>query len=149
MAEVCLKFGISPRPAHFSVVRDLDLEFQAGQIVLLAGPSGVGKTSLLHELGRVIDSGRGRRRIRTCKSRTIDVGRVRIPVRRAITDAIASKAPLCDCLATMTACGLGEPRLWVRNYAELSDGERFRARLARAMGKATGSSGSVLLCDEF
>jgi len=149
MAEVCLRFGISPEAGSVCIVRDLKLALGAGQIVLLVGPSGVGKTSVLEHLSHLSRSaggggGDGRR-----WGRTVDVGRIRMPRGRAIVDLVASDAGLGESLAVMTSCGLGEPRLWVRQYSELSDGERFRARLARAIGKASVKSGSVLLCDEF
>ena len=147
MAEVCLRFGISPQASPLCIVRDLKLAVGAGQIVLLLGPSGVGKTSVLEHLSHLSRSagGFGGRRW----GRAVDVGRVRMPAGRAIVDMVASDAGLGESLAVMTSCGLGEPRLWVRQYSELSDGERFRARLARAIGKAGVKSGSVLLCDEF
>lgn len=50
----------------------------------------------------------------------------------------------------LTLCGLGEARLWVRRFSELSDGERFRARLARGVAlQARGGQVTPLLCDEF
>jgi ABC-type lipoprotein export system ATPase subunit/GNAT superfamily N-acetyltransferase len=149
MAEVCLRFGISPQAEPLCIVRDLKLAVGPGQIVLLVGPSGVGKTSVLEHLSRLSGSGGGDGVGGKGWRRAVDVGRVRMPGGRAIVDIVASDLGLGESLAVMTSCGLGEPRLWVRQYSELSDGERFRARLARAIGKAGVKSGSVLLCDEF
>jgi hypothetical protein len=45
---------------------------------------------------------------------------------------------------------MGEPDLWLRRFGELSDGERFRARLARAVALQTRvRSCAPLICDEF
>lgn len=64
-------------------------------------------------------------------------------------EQVAARGSLGRAISVLTACGLGEPRLWLRRPDELSDGERFRARLARAVGLAQRQSGAVLLVDEF
>ncbi len=169
--QVCLRFGISSRPEPFWIVRDLNLPVEGGKIVLLSGPSGSGKTAVLQELNRLGGAGRGPDRRSSVRSGSsagrsmkvstplVDVGRTRMPAGRAIVDLVACEAGLGRSLAILTACGIGEPRLWIRPYAELSEGEQVRARLARALGRAerasrTESSGNesgpaVLLCDEF
>lgn len=50
-----------------------------------------------------------------------------------VLDAVAPSRPLCEATAMLTAAGLGEPALWLRHFGTLSEGERFRARLARAI----------------
>jgi energy-coupling factor transporter ATP-binding protein EcfA2 len=65
-------------------------------------------------------------------------------------DAIAPGRPLDQAIEILTACGLGEPRLWVRQFADLADGEKFRAGLAQTIGEAMGAARPVpILCDEF
>jgi ABC-type branched-subunit amino acid transport system ATPase component/GNAT superfamily N-acetyltransferase len=169
--EVCLRFGISPRPEPFWVVRDLDVPAEASKIVLLLGASGAGKTAVLQELNRLGGAGRDpdrRKSVRsglsagrrvTAAESVVDVGRTRMPAGRAIVDLVAREAGLGRSLAILTTCGIGEPRLWIRPYAELSEGEQFRARLARALSQAERASHTkadanagrpvVLLCDEF
>ncbi|HUW84579.1 MAG TPA: hypothetical protein VMZ31_17490 [Phycisphaerae bacterium] len=169
--QVCLRFGISPRPEPFWIVRDLDLPAEGGKIVLLLGPSGSGKTAVLQELNRLGGAGRGPNRRSSVRlgssagrcitgtTRVADVGRTRMPAGRAIVDLVAREAGLGRSLAILTTCGIGEPRLWIRPYAELSEGEQFRARLARALSQAERASQAeananhpgpaVLLCDEF
>jgi hypothetical protein len=45
---------------------------------------------------------------------------------------------------------MGDAHLWVRPFAVLSDGEKFRARLARAIALHTRAGAAApLLCDEF
>jgi energy-coupling factor transporter ATP-binding protein EcfA2 len=75
---------------------------------------------------------------------------VTFPDNAAIIDRVASRAPLPDALSILTSCGLGEAHLWVRPFNTLSDGERFRARLARALALHGRSNGAApFLCDEF
>ncbi len=108
-----------------------------GQVVLLLGPSGSGKSSALSAIESQFAA--------ACM-----VGRIAFDPHEAIIDGVASTAPAAEAMSILTACGLGEPALWLRPFRALSEGERFRARLARAVGLvASESSGAPLLCDEF
>ena len=53
----------------------------------------------------------------------------------AIVDAIVD-GPIHRITHTLTCVGLGSPRTWVKPYAVLSNGEKFRCDLARALLKA-------------
>ncbi|MCG8405347.1 MAG: ATP-binding cassette domain-containing protein [Phycisphaerales bacterium] len=137
--DVCWNFGIPPREAPYVIADDLAVTLRPGSIILLTGPSGSGKTTILNAIAGKVE-------------RPIWVGRGRFPADRAIVDAVAPRKPLAVVLEILTACGLGEPRLWVRQFADLSDGERFRAGLARAVGNAIGHDDPrprTIFCDEF
>ena len=45
----------------------------------------------------------------------------------------ALRGPVEDRLATLAGCGLGEARLLLRTPGELSEGQRYRFRLAYAL----------------
>jgi hypothetical protein len=78
------------------------------------------------------------------------VNSVQFPLDVAILDAVAPTRPLDEALRLLTASGLGEPMLWIRRFGQLSEGERFRARLARAVWLHQRNGGmGPLLCDEF
>ncbi len=126
--ELCWDFGIPPREPPTVIADGLEIELRAGEIVLVTGPSGSGKSSVLAAIAEKIEG---------CEV----VGRARFQRGRAIVDAIAPGRPLGAALEILTACGLGEPRLWVRQYGDMSDGERFRAELARAIGRAMSGAG--------
>jgi ABC-type lipoprotein export system ATPase subunit len=135
--EICWNFGIPPREQPFVVVDQLSVTLGAGSIVLLFGPSGSGKSSVLRAIAEQAEG-------------TIRVGGGKFPTEKAIVDAIAPSAELGTALEILTACGLGEPRLWIRRFSDLSDGERFRASLARAVGASLcGDGDRPILCDEF
>lgn len=136
-AEVASAFGLAPPGPWHTVLERLRLELAPGRIIFLTGPSGSGKSSLLAEIER-------------CLPGACSIARLSFPPAAAIVDAVAPGAPLSDALSVLTACGLGEARLWLRRYEELSAGEQFRALLARAVGLRTRSRGNApLLCDEF
>ncbi|NOT00706.1 MAG: hypothetical protein HOP29_08770 [Phycisphaerales bacterium] len=127
--------AIDHAPAH--TLEPIDVQLGPGRIIFITGPSGSGKSTAL----RSIES--------RCPA-ALNVERVRFPEERSVVDGVCPGRPLTDALSTLSACGLSESPLWLRRPDELSDGQRFRARLARAVGliARTNSSGP-LLCDEF
>jgi ABC-type lipoprotein export system ATPase subunit len=136
-AEVRLAFGLPIASTRTKVLDPIDLPLGHGRIVLLLGPSGSGKSSALGVIERRIPG--------SCL-----VGGIVFPEEASILDHIAVGAPLEEALGILSTCALGEPRLWVRRFNELSDGERFRARLARAIGvHCAARTQAPLLCDEF
>ncbi len=137
VVETCLQFGLSPALPERVVVSELALTFPPGSVTLIVGPSGSGKSSLLAEITR---------RIPTSRS----VEHVRFPNDVAIVDGVAPAQPIEQAMRLLSGCSLGEPSLWIRRLSELSEGERFRARLARAISlHRRGGHRGPLLCDEF
>jgi len=137
LVEICLRFGIPMiEPAH-PHVPDLDLDLRPGTITLVTGPSGAGKSLLLAEIARRFPTAR-------------EVSRVPFPLDVAVVDAVAPTRAVDEAMSLLTACGLGEPMLWIRRFDRLSEGEQFRARLARAISLHERQSGAgPLLVDEF
>ncbi len=138
LTEVCLTFGIRPQAGAVPVATGIPIGARPGQVTAVVGPSGAGKSRLLETVATRCPNPRR-------------VSKTRFPRTRAVVDAVACRQPLEVALSVLTRCGLGEPRLWIRRYAELSEGERFRARLARAMSLQLRGQRRVgpLLCDEF
>jgi uncharacterized protein len=105
----------------------------AAGIVLITGASGSGKTTLLRRVeGDLRLLGRG----------VLRLERIGLP-RCAVVDCFGM--PLEETMGLLARAGLAEPRLWLRGPRELSEGERFRFRLARWMA----GPGRVLIADEF
>ena len=136
-ANVGIQFGLPLFSRDATVVESTRIRIGPGRIVLLVGPSGSGKTSALAQVERVCGGG--------CM-----VHRVVFPSRAAIIDRVAPWAELPEALGFMTVCGLGDANLWVRTFGALSDGEKFRARLARGVAQhSRGRAAGPLMCDEF
>jgi len=136
-AAVAFQFGISFDDENATIVEQTRIAIKPGEIVLLIGPSGSGKTSALRQIEQQFAGTR-------C------VQRVSFSGDAAIVDRIAPWASLSEALSILTACGLGEAPLWVRPFATLSDGEKFRAQLASAVAHhSRRESSAPLLCDEF
>lgn len=135
--EICWNYGIPPREAPYSVGEGITMAFRPGEITLFTGPSGCGKSTLLRSAADHVGD-------------SIWVSRGWPSNEKPVIDSIAHRRPLRDALEILTACGLGEPRLWIRRFSDLSDGERFRASLARAIGDAMACGApAVIFCDEF
>jgi ABC-type lipoprotein export system ATPase subunit len=135
--QVVLHFGLPRRVEAVEAVDPVRVRLGPGRIIAFVGPSGGGKTTALSLIESRFPGAH-------------NVQRVSFPRDRSVVDSVVAGGSLADALSVLSACALGEPRLWIRYYHELSDGEKFRARLARAVGlHARSPAAAPLLCDEF
>lgn len=105
--------------ANFNLDVNLPLESEPWQIGVVVGPSGSGKTSIGNALWG-----------------TDAVYKPTWPARKPIIDAIAPKGGFDDVTAALSSVGLGSVPTWLRPYSVLSNGEQFRANLARLITEA-------------
>lgn len=115
--------------ARFSLNVDLPLENEEWGLGLVVGPSGSGKTSI----GSAF-----------FKSQNIHDG-FNWPKGKPVIDAIGPKDDFNKVTAALTAVGLGSVPAWLRPYHVLSNGEKFRAELARIICDAPDQ----IVIDEF
>jgi len=112
-----------------------------GKIVLITGASGAGKTTLLRSI-------RKHNRTQPERRRWIDVPSLRLPNRAVVNCLLPLE--MRQTLARLSQVGLAEAELLLRRPARLSEGQRFRLRLAVALCIAQRSKRPCLLaCDEF
>jgi ABC-type ATPase with predicted acetyltransferase domain len=154
-------FGVDPADDPYqdecSAAPALDqLNLRPGQILLITGPSGAGKSTLLRRL-------RGHWRSRRGGACWIDLARIGLKRRRVIdlaTEALPRRAfkseefRIAAALEMLCRVGLGEVWTYLRFPSELSEGQRWRLRVALAVGRvmwrrAVGGRLVVLGCDEF
>lgn len=111
-----VKSLFNPEHGHiFTHVADMPIEQDEWKIGLIVGPSGSGKTSIGSEI-----FGNG---IYDLYAGWAD----NLP----IVDAIAPDGDLNSVTGALSAVGLGDVPAWLRPFRVLSNGEKFRAGLAR------------------
>ena len=114
---------------------------QDWQIGLVVGPSGSGKSTIAREcFGEQLDQGQS------------------WPTDRAVVDCFGN-LPMKQITGLLTAVGFSSPPSWIKPYRVLSQGERFRCDLARALSvgaplasdaaKDTSQERPVVAFDEF
>lgn len=143
LLRACAIFGLAPEelaaahtPPRFA--RALLGGLAGAERVLILGPSGAGKSTLLASLAAQ-HAAQGRRIVRPPE--------LRRGVR--VIDQMPGSAE--QVLGILAAAGLSEAGLLARTPAELSEGQRQRLRLARAMAmvERMRSRTAVLVIDEL
>jgi ABC-type thiamine transport system ATPase subunit len=95
---------------------DVPIEARPWQIGIIVGPSGAGKTSVARQMFGA----------------ALDVGYTWDP-KRSLVDSFPAAVSITDVTAALSSVGFSSPPAWVKPYHVLSNGEQFRARLARAL----------------
>ncbi len=132
--EIAESFGLVLGDKEFIVFDNLDLEMRPGDVVYITGQSGSGKSLLLRELAKQTAE-RGQT--------VINLDHVLIDPDKPLIDQIGSNTN--EALEYLSIAGLNDAYLFVRKPGELSDGQRYRFRLA----KAIETKSQVWVADEF
>lgn len=130
--EVAEAFGIGLADSEFVIYDNLDLEVQGNDIVYITGQSGSGKSLLLKALANQLKDSR--------KVMGLDdVVLKEVPVIDQIGESFS------EGLELLSRAGVSDAFLYVRKPSELSDGQRYRVKLA----KLIESGADVWVADEF
>ena len=135
--EVAKAFGIGVDEERvFPVFRDFEVEVNPGDIVYVTGESGAGKSVLLDAIARELSRHNEFGGVIRDRDIEVDPGEVLI---HGVGHDVA------EAMRILSMVGLNEAFLFLRRYRELSEGQKYRYRLA----KAFWSGRKTLVFDEF
>ena len=145
-------FGIVAKKFVQIVVDDLDIPVNPGEVTLIGGPSGSGKSLLLRSICQLAGADRRKGRLPAGVNLrgTLEGRRIRVSLPKP-TDPQKSPIQLVYCddldrsLSVLARAGLAEAQLFVRPSRTLSLGQRYRLSLALALAERP----QLLLIDEF
>jgi ABC-type ATPase with predicted acetyltransferase domain len=141
-------FGVNRDTLDTTMFTDLSFEIYPGDVVLICGPSGAGKTTLLSLLEKSLKHPR--------KHHAGLEGSINVPASVSVASLgrLHGSRPLINSLGrasfeealyALNASGLAEAHLYVKRPSELSNGQRYRAMVA----KLIASRSAVWVADEF
>jgi len=131
--EVAQSFGLGLSDKEFVVYDGLEVPLEEGDIIYITGQSGSGKSLALRDLAAELER------------RGYHVGNIdHVQLQDcALVSQIGQNTK--DALNLMSQAGVTDAYLWVRTPGELSDGQRYRFKLA----KLIESGAQVWVADEF
>lgn len=132
--EIAEAFGLGLDDKEFVVFDNQPIEIEQGDVVYVTGQSGSGKSTVLRELVAQMSQNEG--------LQVADLDRIRLEDKPLI-DQIGQDT--AEALNLLSIAGLNDAYLFIRKPKELSDGQRYRFRLA----KIIESGAKVWVADEF
>ena len=118
---------------RFAVYRDFTLEFGPGDVVYIVGESGSGKSVLLREIRRALGE------------EAVDMGEVDVEAARDVPIVETVGWDVEEAVRLLASVGLGDAFVMLRSYEQLSDGQKYRYRMAKLLE----SKADYWICDEF
>lgn len=131
--EIAEAFGLGLDDKEFVVFDNQNFEIEQGDVVYITGQSGSGKSTVLRELASVM---------RESGLTVSDIDKV-VFEDKPLIDQIGENTQ--EALTLLSVAGLNDAYLFIRKPSELSDGQRYRFRLA----KLIESKAKVWIADEF
>ena len=130
---VCEAFGLGvDETKRFVVYDNFSLDFQRGNMIYVTGDSGGGKSSLLRAFKNFFGE------------ESIELADVQVNSEETLVEGVGSNVK--EAIEILSLCGLNDAFLFLRKYKELSDGQKYRYKLAKMVNcKEKG----VWLLDEF
>jgi ABC-type ATPase with predicted acetyltransferase domain len=132
--EIAEAFGLGLDDKEFVIFENQPLEIEQGDVVYITGQSGSGKSLALREL---------KIQMATEGLAIADIDEVPLDPTKPLIDQIGDDTTTA--LNLLSIAGLNDAYLFVRKPQELSDGQRYRFKLA----KMIESGAKVWIADEF
>lgn len=131
--EVAEAFGLGLSDKEFVVYDGLQIEVRPTDVVYITGQSGSGKSLLLRDLvAQMRESG----------LKVTDLNEIELPEKPVIEILGESSNQAAE---TLAKAGISDAWIYIRKPSELSDGQRYRLKLAMVMD----SDADIWCADEF
>jgi ABC-type ATPase with predicted acetyltransferase domain len=128
---IAAAFGLGLNTHHrFPIADNLPITLAPSQILFITGPSGSGKSTLIKILKRSLTP-------------NIDLERISMRPKKILPDQF--NLPLPEALRYLSIAGLADAFILLRTPPELSDGQRYRLKLALALSK----NPPLIIADQF
>lgn len=128
-------FGVnSERVSESSATHRCQLEINDGDIVYITGPSGCGKSVLLGELEKEVPA-----------AEKVNLADIKLSRDKVVIDCMPSGMDFFEALRLLSTAGLNDCLCILNRAANLSDGQKWRFRLATALG----AKKRFVFADEF
>lgn len=131
--EVAEAFGLGLNDKRFPIYENLILEVEPGDVVYINGQSGSGKSLLLNMLAD---------QMRAQGLKVADLNTVELPDMPVI-ECVGKDTH--DAMNWLSRAGISDAWIYIRKPSELSDGQRYRLKLAKVLE----SGADVWIADEF
>lgn len=130
---VCEAFGLGVDEAkHFMFFDNFSLNFRRGNVIYVTGDSGGGKTLLLKAFKDFFGD------------EAIGLSDLEIDPDEILVEGVGKDVK--EAIETLSLCGLNDAFLFLRKYKELSDGQKYRYKIAKLIDNREKT---VWLIDEF
>ena len=126
-------FGLGLEDKEFEVLKNVELDIEKGDVIFITGQSGSGKSQLLRELQKEMSAS---------GLKVADIDAVTLESKPLI-DQIGKD--LNESLSILNKAGLNDAYLVIRKPEELSDGQRYRFKMAKLFTE----DADVWVADEF
>lgn len=119
-------FGLGvDQQQKFVIFDNVELKIGTGDIVYITGDSGSGKSVLLKALQRDVDGSP------EALGRAINIADIQIDQDKPLIETVGKTVE--EGLELLSKVGLSDAFLFIRRYRELSDGQKYRYRLAKLL----------------
>jgi ABC-type lipoprotein export system ATPase subunit/GNAT superfamily N-acetyltransferase len=130
---VCEAFGLGvDESRHFVVFDDFVLDYNRGDLICITGDSGGGKSLLLNAFRNYFGE------------KAISLDELEMDPEETLIEGVGKD--VTDAIRILSLCGLNDAFLFLRKYKELSEGQKYRYKLAKLIDQ---EDKSVWIVDEF
>jgi ABC-type transport system involved in cytochrome c biogenesis ATPase subunit/N-acetylglutamate synthase-like GNAT family acetyltransferase len=130
---VCEAFGLGVDDAkHFMFFDNFSLDFRRGNVIYVTGDSGGGKTLLLRAFKDFFGE------------EAVMLSDLEINPEETLVEGVGKDVK--EAIEILSLCGLNDAFLFLRKYKELSDGQKYRYKLAKLINDREKA---VWIIDEF